>query len=66
MKVNYDKEVDVLRILLSDRQIVESDETRPDVILDYDAEGNVVGLEILNASKHTDEAQEREDGVLKR
>jgi uncharacterized protein YuzE len=28
MKVNYDKEVDVLRILLSDRQIVESDETR--------------------------------------
>lgn len=53
MKVNYDKEVDVLRILLSDRQIVESDETRPDVILDYDAEGNVVGMEILNASKHT-------------
>lgn len=52
MKVNYDKEVDVLRILLSDRQIVESDETRPDVILDYDAEGNVVGMEILNASKH--------------
>lgn len=53
MKVNYDKEVDVLRILLSDRQVVESDETRPDVILDYDAEGNVVGMEILNASKHT-------------
>lgn len=51
MKVNYDKEVDVLRILLSDRQIVESDETRSDVILDYDAEGNVVGMEILNASK---------------
>ncbi len=54
MKVNYDKEVDVLRILLSDRQIAESDETRPDVILDYDAEGNVVGLEILNASKHAE------------
>lgn len=54
MKVNYDKEVDVLRILLSDRQIVESDETRPDVILDYDAEGNVLGMEILNASKHAE------------
>jgi len=54
MKVNYDKEVDVLRILLSERQIVESDESRPDVILDYDAEGNIVGMEILNASKHAE------------
>jgi uncharacterized protein YuzE len=54
MKVSYDKEVDVLRILLSEREIVESDETRADVILDYDAEGNVVGMEILNASKHAE------------
>ena len=54
MKVNYDKEVDVLRILLSERQIVESDEARPDVILDFDADGHVVGLEILNASKHAE------------
>jgi uncharacterized protein YuzE len=54
MKVNYDREVGVLRILLSERQIVESDETRSDFILDYDAEGNVVGMEILNASKHAE------------
>jgi len=54
MKVSYDKEVDVLRIILSDRDIVESDESRADVILDYDAEGNVVGMEILNASKHAE------------
>lgn len=54
MKVNCDKEVGVLRILLSDRQVAESDETCPDVILDYDAEGNVVGMEILNASKHAE------------
>lgn len=62
MKVNYDTEVDVLRIVLSERAIVESDENRPGVILDYDADGNIVGLEILNASKHADGAQEREDG----
>jgi uncharacterized protein YuzE len=51
MKVTYDPEVDVLRILLSDAAIEESDEDKPGVILDYDIDGNVVGLEILEASK---------------
>ena len=51
MKVTYDPEVDVLRILLSDSPIEESDEDKPGVILDYDKAGNVVGLEILEASK---------------
>ena len=54
MKVTYDPEVDVLRIVLSDNAIAESDEERPGVILDFDADGNVVGLEILNASKRVD------------
>ena len=54
MKINYDREVDVLRILLSKREIVESDEAKDGVILDYDSDGNVVGLEILHASKHTE------------
>ncbi len=51
MKVSYDPEVDVLRILLSDAPIEESDEDKPGVILDYDKDGNVVGLEVLEASK---------------
>ena len=51
MKVTYDPEVDVLRILLSDAPIEESDEDKPGVILDYDHDGNVVGLEIIEASK---------------
>jgi uncharacterized protein YuzE len=51
VKVTYDPEVDVLRILLSDAPIEESDEDKPGVILDYDKDGNVVGLEILEASK---------------
>jgi uncharacterized protein YuzE len=50
MKVTYDPEVDVLRILFRDAPIEESDEDKPGVILDYDKEGNVVGLEVLNAS----------------
>jgi uncharacterized protein YuzE len=51
VKVTYDPEVDVLRILLSDAPIEESDEDKPGVILDYDKEGNIVGLELLEASK---------------
>jgi uncharacterized protein YuzE len=54
MKVTYDSEVDVLRLLLSDARIQESDEDKPGMILDYDDAGNVVGLEILNASQRVD------------
>lgn len=51
MKVKYDQEVDVLRIELSNQPVEESDEEKPGLILDYDQEGNVVSIEILNASK---------------
>ena len=51
MKVTYDPEVDVLRILFRNTPIEESDEDKPGVILDYDKEGNVIGLEVHNASK---------------
>lgn len=54
MKVNYDAGVDVLRILLSDKTVFESDEERPGVILDYDEAGNLIGIEILDASSRTD------------
>lgn len=54
MKVTYDPEVDVLRILFRDAPIEESDEDKPGVILDYDRDGNVVGLEVLNASQRVE------------
>ena len=50
MKVTYDQEVDIVRIILSDAEIEESDEDKPGIIIDYDDDGNVVGLEILDAS----------------
>lgn len=50
MKVKYDQEVDVLTIQLSKAPVEESDQDKPGVILDYDKDGNIVGLEILNAS----------------
>ena len=50
MKVTYDQDVDILRIVLNDADIEESDLDKPGVIIDYDDHGNVVGLEILDAS----------------
>ncbi|MBF0529030.1 MAG: DUF2283 domain-containing protein [Deltaproteobacteria bacterium] len=50
MKVTYEPELDVLRIIFRNTPIQESDEDKPGVIIDYDREGNIVGLEILNAS----------------
>lgn len=54
MKVRYDPEVDVLRLTLSDAPVEESDENEPGVILDYDKGGNIVGIEILDASKRVE------------
>ena len=55
MKVTYDPEVDVLRIVLNDAPIAESDEERPGIIFDLSADGTLVGLEILEASKRVDD-----------
>ena len=63
MKVVYDPQVDVLRIILRDVSVVESDEERPGVILDFDAEGNVVGIEVLDASRNVANPQSVEIGL---
>jgi uncharacterized protein YuzE len=58
MKITYDPQVDVLRILLRDVPVEESDEHKPGIILDYDHDGNMVGLEVLNASKRVENPRE--------
>jgi uncharacterized protein YuzE len=52
MKVFYDSHADTMSVILKDNVAVhESDEDKPGVILDYDKEGNLISLEILDASK---------------
>jgi uncharacterized protein YuzE len=63
MKVTYDPQTDILRILFTQGRIEESDEDKPGIILDYDKEGNVVGIEVLDASRRIENPRSVEYSV---
>ncbi len=50
MKVRIDREDDALYFELDDTEIADSEEVDPGVILDFDKDGRIVGIEILNLS----------------
>lgn len=51
MRLNYFPDTDSLYIDLTEQPSVESQEVSEGVVLDYDAEGNLVGIDIDNASR---------------
>ena len=55
MKVIYDRDSDILTIILRDGLVEESDEDKEGIILDYDKEGNLISLEVLDASRRVSE-----------
>jgi len=54
MKINYYKDTDSLYIDLSSKPSMESKEISEGIVLDYDANGNLVGIDIDNASRKID------------
>ena len=52
MKVRYDEEANALYIKLQEKEYYESDEIQDGFILDYDAAGNIIGIEILDVDKY--------------
>lgn len=58
MKMRYDRKTDTLSFVLRDGvRVTESDEDKPGIILDYDKDGNLVSLEILDASRRVTDAR---------
>jgi len=55
MKVNYDARTDTLTVIFREVPVAESDEEKPGVILDYDEAGNIVSIEVLDASRRVEE-----------
>ena len=64
MRVTYDSGTDALTIIFADTPVAESDEDKPGVILDYDASGNLVSLEMLDASRRVGSPTQIEYQVL--
>lgn len=53
MKFEFDPQADAVYLELTDADVDESKEVQPGIIMDYDAEGRIVGIEVLYVSKRT-------------
>ena len=60
MRVHFDEKTDALYFRLDDSKIVESEEVKPGIVLDYNDKNQVVGVEILDAKKRVPEASLKE------
>jgi uncharacterized protein YuzE len=60
MKMHYDEQVDALYLSLDESDVVESEEVKPGIILDFDAAGEVVGIEVLDVKHRVPSADLKE------
>ena len=51
MKLEFDPQADAAYLEISDAEIESTREIEPGILADYDAEGHIVGIEILSISK---------------
>ena len=58
MKIEYDPKADAMYIRMRSGTAIESDEIRPGLVIDFDADGKVLGIEMLDVSLRTDNPRE--------
>ena len=56
MRTEYDPEANALYVRFSDEDVDHTEEVRPGIIMDFDARGHVIGIEMLDAKKILSEA----------
>jgi uncharacterized protein YuzE len=56
MRIRYDKKVDALYLRLDDSKVVESEEVKPGIVLDFNAKKQVVGIEVLDLKRRVPKA----------
>lgn len=64
MKIEYDPKADAMYIRLLAGIVAESNEVHPGVVLDFDADGRMLGIEVLDVSKRTDNPHELAMGFV--
>jgi uncharacterized protein YuzE len=52
MRLQHDAEADAIYVRFTEATVAESEEVRPGVVLDFDADGRIVAIELLDASQH--------------
>ena len=56
MRIRYDEKVDALYLRLDNSKVVESDEVKPGIVLDFNAKNQVVGIEVLDFKRRVPKA----------
>jgi uncharacterized protein YuzE len=64
MRIRYDEKVDALYLRLDNSRVVESDEVKPGIILDFNAKKQVVGIEVLRLKRRVRKADLRQLKLL--
>jgi len=64
MRIHYDEKVDALYLRLDNSRVVESDEVKPGIVLDFNAKNQVVGIEVLDFKRRVPKGDLRQLKVL--
>ena len=64
MKLRYDEKVDAIYLRLDDSKVVESEEVKPGIVLDFNAKKQVVGIEVLDLKRRVPKANLKQLKIL--